>query len=418
MIGDINPGKAVAMFCFKSAIRNMWRRKVKSALMVLVSAVAAVFVLIYLNSIKSNQEQLLMFSRELPVTARIMNGDGSFERGLYIRKDLIDSIESTGFVKDPLYTTRMAAMFPTGDPNGNEDTVMILCVNQEHAIPDYEEREIILEEGADMDFLLGNDPACLAGESFLKRNNLSVSDTIDIKLYKRQFDQYGYSYSYEWLADCSLRIIGSISAASSDFSLSRVDLLCPLGWAEDMHARDGSEFTLDSVSFTVSDSLRLNEFKEEMRNHYLQGVSPEGSRTIKGDSLSVSDEIFITSASRVKDTLKILYTFAPVMFVIIALVGYTSAYLLIQDRRLDIAIMRSLGTGPAVCIVTMIIEYAILGLMGCLIGNLCAAPWTGININTLLYSMLFFASLMIGISTAALRISRFNTMTGLIRNET
>jgi hypothetical protein len=32
--------------------------------------------------------------------------------------------------------------------------------------------------------------------------------------------------------------------------------------------------------------------------------------------------------------------------------------------------------------------------------------------------MLFFASLMIGISTAALRISRFNTMTGLIRNET
>ena len=106
------------------------------------------------------------------------------------------------------------------------------------------------------------------------------------------------------------------------------------------------------------------------------------------------------------------------MFVIIALVGYTAAYLLIQDRRLDIAIMRSLGTGPAACIVTMIIEYAILGLTGCLIGNACAAPWTGLNANTILYSMLFFASLMMGISTAALRVSRLNTMTGLIKNET
>jgi len=385
--------------------------------MVLVSAVCAVFVLIYLNSIKSNQEQLLMFSRELPVTARIMNGDGSMEKGLYLRKELIDNIESTGFVKDPLYTTRLAAVFPTGDIGDSEDIAMILCANQERAIPDYEDRKIILEEGASMDFLLGNDPVCLAGEYFLERNNLSIGDTIDIKLYTRQFGPAGYIYEYEWLADCSLRIIGSISAASSDFEFSRVDILCPLGWAEEMHAREGREFTLDSASFTVSDSLRLNEFKEEMRKFYLQGVSPEGSRSIKGDALSVSDEIFILSASRVKDTLRILYTFAPVMFIIIALVGYTSSYLLIQARRLDIAIMSSLGTGPAACIATMIIEYAILGLIGCLIGNAFAAPWTGFNINTLLYSMLFFASLMIGISTATLRISRFNTMTGLIKNE-
>jgi len=358
--------KAGAMFYLITAIRNLWRRKTKSTLMVLVSAVAAVFVLIYLNSIKSNQEQLLMFSRELPVTARIMNGDGSMENGLYIPKDLIDSIESTGFVKDPRYTTRMAAVFPTGDASDSEDIAMILCVNQERAIPDYEGRNIILEDGADMDFLLGKDPVCLAGENFLARNNLSIGDTVDIKLYYRQFNELGISYTYEWLADCSLRIIGSISASRSDFELSRVDILCSLGWAEYMHAREGRAFTLDSASFTVSDSLRLNEFKAEMRE-YLQGVSPDGRPIPKGDSLSVDDQIFILSASRVKDTLKILNTFAPVMFVIIALVGYTAAYLLIQDRRRDIAIMRSLGTGPAACIATMIIEYAILALWGALL---------------------------------------------------
>ena len=403
------------MFCLKTAIRNSWRRKVKSALMVLVSAVAAVFVLIYLNSIKFNQEQLLMFSRELPVTARIMNGNGSMENGLYIPKDLIDKIEGTGFVKDPLYTTQMAAVLPTDDPSDREDIAMIRCANREQTIPDYEDRTIILEEGADMDFLRGNDPVCLAGENFLARNSLSIGDTIDIRLYYRQFDEFGASYKYEWLADCSLRIIGSISASGSD--IVRIDILCPLGWAEEKHIQAGKDFNLDSASFTVSDSLRLNEFKAEMRE-YLQGVSPDGRPTPKGDSLSVDDQIFILSASRVKDTLKILNTFAPVMFVIIALVGYTAAYLLIQDRRLDIAITRSLGTGPAACIVTMIIEYAILGLTGCLIGNACAAPWTGLNANTFLYSMLFFASLMMGISTAALRVSRLNTMTGLIKNET
>lgn len=403
------------MFCLKTAIRNSWRRKVKSALMVLVSAVAAVFVLIYLNSIKFNQEQLLMFSRELPVTARIMNGNGSMENGLYIPKDLIDKIEGTGFVKDPLYTTQMAAVLPTDDPSDREDIAMIRCANREQAIPDYEDRTIILEEGADMDFLQGNDPVCLAGENFLARNNLSIGDTIDIRLYYRQFDELGISYTYEWLADCSLRIIGSISASGSD--IVRIDILCPLGWAEDLHARKGKDFSLDSASFTVSDSLRLNEFKAEMRE-YLQGVSPEGSKLPKGDSLSVDDHIFILSAGRVKDTLRILNTFAPVMFVIIALVGYTAAYLLIQDRRVDIAIMRSLGTGPIACTATMIIEYTILGLIGCMLGNACVVPWTGLSMNTLFNSMLFFASLMMGISTAALRVSRLNTMTGLIKNET
>lgn len=243
-----------------------------------------------------------------------------------------------------------------------------------------------------------------------------MGDTINIRLYKRQYDQYGYSYDYEWLSDCSLRIIGSISAVRSDFDFSRIDILCSLGWARERYNLAGSDFHLDSASFTVSDPLRLNEFKAEMRK-YLQGVNPQGNSSSRGGSLSVSDEIFILSAGRVKDTLRILNTFAPIMFVIIALVGYTAAYLLIQDRRLDIAIMRSLGNSPMACIATMIIEYAILGFIGCLFGNACAAPWTGLNINSLSYSMLFFASLMIGIATAALRISRFNTMTGLIKNE-
>lgn len=357
-----------------------------------------------------------MFSRELPVTARIMNGNGSMENGLYIPDDLIISIESTGFVKDPLYTTRMAAVYPTGDLSDGEDIAMILCANHDRAIPDFDDRQIILEDGADMDFLHGNDPVCLAGENFLARNNLSVGDTINIRLYKRQYDQYGYSYDYEWLSDCSLRIIGSISAVRSDFDFSRIDILCSLGWARERYNLAGSDFHLDSASFTVSDPLRLNEFKAEMRK-YLQGVNPQGNSSSRGGSLSVSDEIFILSAGRVKDTLRILNTFAPIMFVIIALVGYTAAYLLIQDRRLDIAIMRSLGNSPMACIATMIIEYAILGFIGCLFGNACAAPWTGLNINSLSYSMLFFASLMIGIATAALRISRFNTMTGLIKNE-
>jgi len=404
------------MFCLKTAILNLWRRRNKSALMALVCAVAAVFVLIYLNSIKSNQEQLLMFSRELPVKARIVNGKGSKERGLFIPKDLIDSIESTGFVKDPLYTTRMAAVLSSGDPDDNKDIAMVLCANDEKAIPDYEDRNIILEDGTDMDFLQGNKPVCLAGETFLARNNLSVGDNIDIKLYKRKYDPYGFTYDYEWLADCSLRIIGSISMASSDNEFTYIDILCPLGWAEEKHALAGSEFHLDSASFTVNDPLRLNDFKAEMKK-YLHSVSPTGSESSMGDCLIVYDEIFILSVGRVKDTLKILYTFAPIMFVIIALVGYTAAYLLIQDRRIDIAIMRSLGTGSAACMAAMIIEYSILGFMGCLLGNVFAAPWTGLGINTLLYSMLFFASLMIGIITATFRVSRFNTMTGLIKNE-
>ena len=401
------------MFCLKTAILNIRRHKSKSILVMLTCMVIVIFVFIYMDTIETNRKQLLSISQELPVTARILNLDGSLDTGLYIPKETIDRIEGTGCVKDLLCTARLAADLSSAPASENElKAIAILGANDIRAVPNVEDRRINPSDAAD--FLHGEDALCLAGESFLQQNHLSIGDTVDLKLYSLQFR--GLSFSYEPLGDCSLRIVGSISAPQTIADLSRIDILCPLGWAKGKHVQAGMYFQMDSASFTVADPLRLNEFKAAMKE-FLMSANPLSDYSLLGNALTVRDEAFISAAGRVKSTLNVLYAFTPVVFAMIALVGYAMAYLLMQGRRADIAIMRSLGTRRKACVAVMLIEYAALGLVGSLLGAACAALWTGLALSTLLNAMLFFAGLMLGISAAAIQISRSNTMTGLVKIE-
>jgi ABC-type antimicrobial peptide transport system permease subunit len=197
----------------------------------------------------------------------------------------------------------------------------------------------------------------------------------------------------------------------------KVDILCPIGWAKDKHAEADVDFSLDSASFTVADPLNLDAFKAAMNHYNLHEVSSTAEFSVEGNSLSVEDETFIKTAGRVKNNLTVQYAFAPVIFLVIALIGYALAYLLMQGRRTDIAIMRSLGASRRVCVLIMFIEYAMLGLAGCLLGTACAAIWMKPGWSTLLIALLFLASLILGVLAATFQISKGNTMMGLIKTE-
>ena len=94
------------------------------------------------------------------------------------------------------------------------------------------------------------------------------------------------------------------------------------------------------------------------------------------------------------------------------------SYLLMQSRRTDIVVMRSLGTSRAACVTIMLIEFAVLGLAGSLLGIAISALLIGFaGIGTPLISMLFFLSFVLGIVAAAVQISRRNLMTGLNKTE-
>lgn len=404
------------MFCLKTALLNIKRHKQKSMLVVLISLLIASFAFVYVSGIQTSEQQLAALPQAIPVTARIENLDGSKIAGLEISGKTLDAINDSGYVKDLYYSVQIRANF-SSVPNENEKAkeIELRAVNDINAIPNYQDLSIKLDGSVTPDFLRGNEAKCIADDYWLQRNDLSVGDGIELNLYCLKYEPNDYSFRCVPLGTSSLLIVGSMTSSVE----VPVSLLCPAAWAREKHTAADVTFLADSAMFTVADSLHLDEFKAAMKKLYLMPINPVAENAqVFGSALSVQDEIFIKTATRIMSTLSVLYTFAAVIVVVVALTGYALAYLFMQTRRIEVVLMRSLGTTRRECMLVMFYEYAALGFFGSLLGMLgCAFIAGSAGAIQILAFLVFLASFAGGIAGAASRLCRQNIMSGFIKAE-
>lgn len=406
------------MFCFRMAFRNINRHKRKGLLIVLICVLVVFFVSGYIDSIDKSERQLANLPNAVTVPARICNTTGTQVAGLVIGEKTVAGIEDSGLVKDLVYTAPLAANPADMPDEANQyKEINICCVNNVKAIPAYNDRTITMRDGIDESVLQGEDPVCIADEIYMQNNGLSVGDTMTLAVYTLKYMSETSAFRFMPLGTQDIRIVGSMTSAATDRELE-INLICPVKWSKMLHQKGNERFYLDAVSFNVADPLNLNVFKAAMDDLYLMSAIPTAKETPHGSALSVRDQTFISTANSVKNNIKTLYAFAPIVFIVIALVGYVISYLMMQSRRTDIVVMRSLGTSRAACVIIMLIEFAILGIVGSLLGIAISALLIGFaGINTPLVSMLFFLSFLFGIVVAAVQIGRRNLMTGLNKTE-
>lgn len=400
------------------AFLNLGRHTRKSLLTVLICILIVFFISGYIDSIGKSERQLADLPRAVTVSARVSSLDGSQVAGLVISDKTVERIESSGLVKDLLYTAPLAAN-PADMPDEENQykQIAICCVNTAEAIPGYYDRTITMQDGFDENVLQGEDAVCIADEAYLKNNGLRAGDTVKLAVYALKYNSENWSFSFKPLGVQDIRIVGGMSFAATGRE-TEINLVCPAGWSKALNIKADQNFFLDSVFFNVADPLRLNAFKAAMQKLYLIPVIPIADQSLSGSALSVRDETFISTASSLKNNISSLYTFAPVVFLLTALVGYVISLLMMQSRRGDIAVMRYTGTSRAACVSVMLIEFVTLGLAGSILGLSISALLLGFTgIGTPLMSMIFFLSFMIGIAAAAVQISGANLMTGFNKTE-
>jgi hypothetical protein len=335
-----------------------------------------------------------------------------------IGEKTVAGIESSGLVKDLVYTAPLAANpADMPDETNKYKEINICCVNNSKAIPGYSDRTLTLMDGVDDSVLQSEDAVCIADESYMQNNELFVGDSMELAVYTLKYMSETSAFQFMPLGTQNLRIVGSMSSAATNRELD-INLICPVKWSKMLHQKADERFYLDSASFNVAVPLNLNAFKAAMDQLYLIPAIPTADDTPNGSALSVRDQTFISTANSIKNNLKSMYAFAPIVFIVIALVGYVISYLMMQSRRTDIVVMRSLGTSRIACVIIMLFEFAALGIVGSLLGLAISALLIGFaGITTPLISMLFFLSFLLGIAAAAVQISRRNLMTGLNKTE-
>jgi len=404
------------MFFLHTTQRNIIRNLTKSVPAVFAGALIVLLLNLYVGNIRSGQNQLNDLADALTIRADISNLIGSQITALRIKDDTVRLLESSGHVNGLTYSVELVGGLGAFSPEEwrRHLNINITAVNTMSAVPGLTADNVTFSGGTDADILHSDHAVCLITEDFSMRHDFSAGDAMQLTLYYYDYPSSEYEilmiYPLGFFDLTIAGVIGEMLRGGGDFL--QPDVILPIEWVRNAYAQIDAAFYPTSSSFTVADPLRLDEFKMEMQLFNLMETSPTANFSHNGNSLMVNDKTFIEAASHLRENLRVLVFFLPFILAIVIFVGYLTSYLLMQNRRREFAVMRSLGTGQRVCFYIFTLENAVLALSGGFFGSLAAALLIeGAAIGVLFLSAgVFFVCYLLGTAAALYGLGRFSVI--------
>ena len=385
-------------------VKYQLRSRGRSVLVLCIAALLAACMAFYVGNIGVNKAALQSLSDSVPVTVRITSRNGAKTAGLNIEAKPFDHLTEAG-VHDVRCTAvaagafspevRAQEMFLGGDTivrAGNSLEALELSADNLH-----------FADGQNAAFLSGDSAQCVIGEDYAERTGLHPGDTLSLEIYTVRQSMNGTIY--QMIGDAALEIIGTHSAPGG------VDVVLPVNFLRTEAETAGVSFLYDSCSALVDDSTHLKDFKAEMQKYFMDiNLSAEDPNA--GDALSVEDELFVKTASRLRQNIALFQSMlVPLFALIIGLVVLTT-FLTMRSTRRDMAIARSLGVSKWRCAAPNFISTVLLDMLGCaVILPILSAALHISALSALVIFGLFTLCAALGTAAALLCLLRFDTLT-------
>lgn len=404
------------MFHIRNAILNIRRHWTKSLLAVSTCMLIVVFLFLFFRGLETNLRQLEALPEAIPIEGRINNLNGTLSSGMMIRESVIDALDQSAYVADLDYTAELSAAM--GEVTGDDSTdagaftfPLCLGVNRAEAYPDLTSGEALFAEGSGPEVLAGAEPVCVMRKQELDEQGLTLGDKVQMTLFNITYPNDNAMKKFHPLGVYEVTIVGSFDPMMSESTARPAQVVFPVGWLRAIYAEKDVMFFADSAHFWVARPLELNSFKSEMEKVGLLPVITQANSTQRGTSLTVNDETFIKAATRLKESITMQRMLMPFVVLIVGLLGFVVSYLLLQSRRPEIAIMRSLGVTQKSCFVMLLFENAILELSGSLAGVVAASLLVEVDVALGFAVVIpFFAVYMAGTAVALVLLGRFSVM--------
>lgn len=338
-------------------VKYQLRSRGRSVLVLCIAALLAACMAFYVGNIGVNKAALQSLSDSVPVTVRITSRNGAKTAGLNIEAKPFDHLTEAG-VHDVRCTAvaagafspevRAQEMFLGGDTivrAGNSLEALELSADNLH-----------FADGQSAAFLSGDSAQCVIGEDYAERTGLHPGDTLSLEIYTVRQSMNGTIY--QMIGNAALEIIGTHSAPGG------ADVILPVNFLRTEAETAGVSFLYDSCSALVDDSTHLKGFKAEMQKYFMD-INPSAEDPNAGDALSVEDELFVKTASRLRQNIALFQSMlVPFFALIIGLVVLTT-FLTMRSTRRDMAIARSLGVSKWRCAAPNFISTVLLDMFGC-----------------------------------------------------
>lgn len=385
-------------------VKYQLRSRGRSVLVLCIAALLAACMAFYVGNIGVNKAALQSLSDSVPVTVRITSRNGAKTAGLNIEAKLFDHLTEAG-VHDVRCTAvaagaispevRAQEMFLGGDTivrAGNSLEALELSADNLH-----------FADGQNAAFLSGDSAQCVIGEDYAERTGLHPGDTLSLEIYTVRQSMNGTIY--QMIGNVALEIIGTHSAPGG------ADVVLPVNFLRTEAETAGVSFLYDSCSALVDDSTHLKNFKAKMQKYFMDiNLSAEDPNA--GDALSVEDELFVKTASRLRQNIALFQSMlVPFFALIIGLVVLTT-FLTMRSTRRDMAIARSLGVSKWRCAAPNFISTVLLDMLGCaVILPILSAALHIPALSAHAIFGLFTLCAALGTAAALLCLLRFDTLT-------
>ena len=385
-------------------VKYQLRSRGRSVLVLCIAALLAACMAFYVGNIGVNKAALQSLSDSVPVTVRITSRNGAKTAGLNIEAKPFDHLKEGG-VHDVRCTAvaagafspevRAQEMFLGGDTivrAGNSLEALELSADNLH-----------FADGQSAAFLSGDSAQCVIGEDYAERTGLHPGDTLSLEIYTVRQSMNGTIY--QMIGDAALEIIGTHSAPGG------ADVILPVNFLRTEAETAGVSFLYDSCSALVDDSTHLKGFKAEMQKYFMD-INPSAEDPNAGDALSVEDELFVKTASRLRQNIALFQSMlVPFFALIIGLVVLTT-FLTMRSTRRDMAIARSLGVSKWRCAAPNFISTVLLDMLGCaVILPILSAALHIPALSAHAIFGLFTLCAALGTAAALLCLLRFDTLT-------
>ena len=375
----------------------------RSVLVLCIAALLAACMAFYVGNIGVNKAALQSLSDSVPVTVRITSRNGAKTAGLNIEAKPFDHLTEAG-VHDVRYTAvaagafspevRAQEMFLGGDTivrAGNSLEALELSADNLH-----------FADGQSAAFLSGDSAQCVIGEDYAERTGLHPGDTLSLEIYTVRQSMNGTIY--QMIGDAALEIIGTHSAPGG------ADVILPVNFLRTEAETAGVSFLYDSCSALVDDSTHLKDFKAEMQKYFMDiNLSAEDPNA--GDALSVEDELFVKTVSRLRQNIALFQSMLMPFFALIIGLVVLTTFLTMRSTRRDMAISLSLGRPKILSGCACFFGMLIANVCGCAVAVPILLCTAGLALGQILTICgLYLASSCVGVLLALILLLRFDAL--------
>lgn len=274
----------------------------------------------------------------------------------------------------------------------------------------------------------------LAGSAFLRENGLQVGDSLNLKA----FFSASYYYDPRYLAtmlmgnELTLKIVGEIASEGKELYVP-LSFWCPDKWLDgenplvpDGQRLDGvirtgedrdrwfySQNNFEACRFTLRSARDLEAFRAFLAG---QKYSQLGKLGQNRTTILLWDEVFTETVGSLNRYAGFSRALLPALLATVCMLGFLISWLMIHGRRMEFAVLRSLGAPRGRVFASFFLEQALLCLPGCLAGALALTPFLPAD-AVWGAAAGFYACYLVGCALSVLAVGRTRLMALLSERE-